>query len=235
MVLDDRAQIPGSCGSGAVSLSDQAGRRVGLLIKLGVFLAVLVAVNQAGNWIMGELSLTLRPSNEVYFHRLIMTALVIYMLLMALPFVPGVEVGMMMMALFGAKIVPLVYLATVVALVIAFVVGHYIPQRFVLELLEALRLPRAKGLLQSVESLGPAERADFLLQGTSSRWVPFLLKHKHMAVAVALNVPGNAVIGGGGGISVAAGFSGLFSLPAYALTISLAVAPVPIAMWLTGS
>ena len=235
MVLDDRARIPGSCGSGAVSQSDRTGRRVGLAIKLGLLLAVLVAANQAGHWIMGELSLTLRPSNEVYVHRLIMTALVIYMLLMALPFVPGVEVGMTMMALFGAKIVPLVYLATVVALMIAFAVGHYIPQRFVLDLLEALRLPRAITLLQRIESLGPAERADFLLQGTSNRWAPFLLRHKHMAVAVALNVPGNAIIGGGGGICLAAGFSGLFSLPAYALTVGLAVAPVPLAMWLTGS
>lgn len=218
-----------------MSLSDQAGWRVGLVIKLGVFLAVLIAANQAGNWIMGELGLTLRPSNEVYFHRLLMTALLIYMLLMALPFVPGVEIGMMIMALFGAKIVPLVYLATVVALIIAFVAGRYIPQRFVLELLEALHLPHARALAQRVESLGSTERVDFLLQGTSSRWVPFLLRHRHMAVAVALNVPGNAVIGGGGGISLAAGFSGLFSLPAYALTISLAVAPLPIAMWLTGS
>lgn len=218
-----------------MSLSEQARRRVGLVIKVGAFLAVLVAANQAGNWIMGELGLTLRPSNEAYFHRLIMTALLIYMLLMALPFVPGVEVGMMMISLFGAKIVPVVYLATVVALVTAFVVGRYIPQRFVLELLDALNLSRARALVQRVESLGSTERVDFLLQGTSSRWVPFLLRHRHMAVAVALNVPGNAVIGGGGGISVAAGLSGLFSLPAFALTISLAVAPLPIAIWLTGS
>lgn len=220
--------------SGAVNSSDQAGRRVGLVIKLGLFLAVLVAANQAGNWIMGELSLTLRPSNEVYFHRLIMTALIIYVLLMALPFVPGVEIGMMMMALFGAKIVPLVYLATVVALIVAYVAGRYVPHRFVLEVLDALRLRRARALLQRVESLGTRERVDFLLQGTSTRWIPFLLRHRHMAVALALNVPGNAVMGGGGGISLAAGFSRLFSLPAYALTVSLAVAPLPIAVWLAG-
>jgi hypothetical protein len=218
-----------------MSLSGQGGRRVGLVIKLGIFLTVLVAANQAGNWIMGELGLTLRPSNEAYFHWLIMTALVIYMLLMALPFVPGVEVGMMMMSLLGVKIVPLVYLATVVALLMAFVAGRYIPPRLVMELLDALHLPRARALVRRVESLGSTERVEFLLQGTSSRWVPFLLRHRHMAVAVALNIPGNAVIGGGGGISVAAGFSRLFSLPAYALTISLAVAPLPIAIWLTGS
>jgi len=217
-----------------VNSSDQARRRVGLVIKLGLFLAVLVAANQAGNWIMGELSLTLRPSNEVYFHRLIMTALIIYVLLMALPFVPGVEIGMTMMALFGPKIVPLVYVATVVALIVAYVAGRYVPHRFVLEVLDALRLRRARALLQRVESLGTRERVDFLLQGTSTRWIPFLLRHRHMAVALALNVPGNAVMGGGGGISLAAGFSRLFSLPAYALTVSLAVAPLPIAVWLAG-
>ena len=220
--------------SGAVNTINQAGRRVGLVIKLGLFLAVLFAANQAGNWIMGELSLTLRPSNEVYFHWLIMTALIIYVLLMALPFVPGVEIGMTMMALFGAKIVPLVYMATVVALIVAYVAGRYVPHRLVVELLDALYLQRAKALLQRVEPLGPRERVDFLVQGTSTRWIPFLLRHRHMAVALALNVPGNAVMGGGGGISLAAGFSGLFSLPAYALTVSLAVAPLPIAVWLAG-
>lgn len=215
--------------------SNESGRRIGLVIKLGLFLAVLVAANQAGHWIMDELSLTIRPSNEVYLHRLIMTAVVIYVLLTALPFVPGVEVGMMMMALFGAKIVPLVYLATVIALIVAYVVGRYIPREFVLELFDALRLRRARVLLQSVEPLGPKERVDFLLQGASSRWASFLLRHRYMAVAVTLNVPGNAVIGGGGGISLAAGFSGLFSLPTYALTVMFAVAPLPIAVWFTGS
>jgi len=218
-----------------VNASPQAGRRAGLVIKLALFLAVLIAANRAGSWILGELSLTLRPSNEEYLHRLIMTALILYVLLMALPFVPGVEVGMMMMALFGAKIVPVVYLATVVALTAAYAVGRYIPHRFVLDLFDALRLRRASALLQRIAPLGPRARVDFLLQGASTRWLPFLLRHRHVAIAVALNVPGNAVIGGGGGISLAAGISGLFSLPAYALTVSLAVAPVPIAVWIAGA
>ena len=214
--------------------SDHAGRGIGLAIRFALFVAVLVAANQAGDWILGELGMTLRPSNEPHLHRLLMTALAIYVLLMALPFVPAIEIGAMLMAMFGAKIVPVVYLATVTALILAYVAGRYIPRRHVLELLDLLRLHRAKALVARIEPLGPKERLDYLLQGTSTRWVPFLLRHRHVAVAVALNVPGNAIIGGGGGISLAAGFSGLFSAPAYALTVSLAVAPVPLAVWLAG-
>jgi hypothetical protein len=60
-----------------------------------------------------------------------------------------------------------------------------------------------------------------------------LLKHRHVAVALALNTPGNIVLGDGGGIVMAAGFSRLFSLPGFAVTVMLAVAPVPLAILLT--
>lgn len=64
--------------------------------------------------------------------------------------------------------------------------------------------------------------------------MPFLLRHRHLAIAAALNLPGNAIIGGGGGIGLAAGFSRLVSLPVYVLTVGLAVAPLPLAVWVTG-
>jgi len=44
---------------------------------------------------------------------------------------------------------------------------------------------------------------------------------------LTLNIPGNSLVGGGGGIAFIAGLSGLFSYPAYLATILIAVAPVP--------
>jgi hypothetical protein len=48
-----------------------------------------------------------------------------------------------------------------------------------------------------------------------------------------LNIPGNIVIGGGGGIAMIAGLTGLYSFPRYLLTIAIAVAPIPLAITLT--
>ena len=205
------------------------------LVKLIFFAALLVAANYVGNWLLNQLNLQLRPSTEPILHRLIMLSMAVYICLMALPFVPGVEIGLALMVLLGAKIIPLVYAATVVALLIGFMIGRWVPSRAILEILDLLRLQRLRVLLMQLEPLGPQQRLDLLLHHNSVRIVPFLLRHRFLAIAVALNIPGNAIIGGGGGISFAAGFSRLVSLPQYALTVSVAVLPLPIIMLLTGS
>jgi hypothetical protein len=217
-----------------MALSGSPTSRLSLLIKLGLFVALLVAANQAGNWVAGQLGFHLTPSKEPLLHRAIMTAAVLYIVLMALPFVPGVEIGLSLMAMFGASIVPLVYIATVIALILGFLIGRLVPQRMIVDLLTLIRLRRLRDLVVRLEPLDSRERLGFLLQHTDSRWTPFLLKYRFAAVAVALNIPGNAIIGGGGGISFLAGSSRLFSLPAYALTVSLAVAPFPLIVLLTG-
>ena len=56
----------------------------------------------------------------------------------------------------------------------------------------------------------------------------------YLALAVALNIPGNYLIGGGGGIALFAGVSRLFSVPGFVITIMLAVAPVPLAVMIFG-
>lgn len=209
-------------------------RRFGLLIKLVLFVVLLIAASQTGNWVVGELGFHVRPSNEPLVHRAIMAAMVVYIVLMALPFVPGVEIGLALMMMFGASIVPLVYLATVIALVLGFLIGRLVPQRTIIELLELVRLRRLRDALVRLEPLGSRERLAFLLQHADSRWLPFLLRHRFAAVMVALNIPGNAIIGGGGGISFLAGFSRLFSLPAYGLTVAVAVAPFPLLVLVSG-
>lgn len=213
---------------------DRAGH-LGLLLKIGLLVILLVAANQAGNWVVGELGLQMRPSNEPLVHRAIMTAMVVYIVLMALPFVPGVEIGLGLMMMFGAAIVPLVYLATVIGLILGFLIGRLVPQRAIIDLLGVVRLRRLRDMLVRLEPLDSRERLGFLLQNADSRWLPFLLGHRVAAVMIVLNIPGNAIIGGGGGISFLAGFSRLFSLPAYALAVAVAVAPFPLLVLLTGS
>jgi hypothetical protein len=61
------------------------------------------------------------------------------------------------------------------------------------------------------------------------------LRHRYIALALAVNVPGNAVIGGGGGIMMVAGLSGIFApLPTF-VAIAFAVSPVPLTIMLLGA
>lgn len=218
------------------SASRETGAAIGgyarLIVKLALFVALVVVGMRAGNWVMSELDFFLSPRTEPMLHRLIMTATVIYIFLMALPFCPGIEIGLGMILLFGAEIVPLVYLSTVAALLLAFLIGRLVPARTLIDAFDLLRLHRARDLLLRLEPLDSQQRLEFLGSG-STRFVRSLLKYRYVAVAIAFNTPGNIIIGDGGGIALAAGFSRLFSVPAFALTVILAVSPVPIVILLT--
>ena len=61
------------------------------------------------------------------------------------------------------------------------------------------------------------------------------MRHRYLAVAVALSIPGNSVIGGGGGISLVAGMSRLFGFSRFVLTLAVAVAPVPLLIVIFGT
>jgi len=213
----------------------RVGRYLGVAWKLALLAAVILAASQASTWVMAQLNPHLTPSTEPALHRLIMTATTVYIVLMTLPFVPGAEIGLGMMMTFGPKIAPLVYGSTVVALTLSFLVGRLVPQPSIIRLFETLRLGRAAHLLRELETLGPEERLQFLLRNASSKTFPFLLRHRFLALIVALNLPGNAIIGGGGGICLVAGFSRLFAFPQYVLAVAVAVAPVPLTVLLTGT
>lgn len=208
---------------------------IGVLIKVALFATAVVAAGHAGDWMMRALILDASPASERMLEGLLIAATAVYFVLIALPFCPGIEVGLAIIVLFGPKIVPLVYLCTVVALMLTFLIGRLVPSHKIIEALDAVHLHRARDLLREVEPLGVEERLEFLLGRSTWRPVRFFLKYRYLALALAINTPGSMVVGGGGGLALFAGFSRLFSLPAYALTIVLAVSPVPVALMLMGS
>jgi hypothetical protein len=79
-----------------------------------------------------------------------------------------------------------------------------------------------------LEPLNSEERLDFLLTTAPSKVIPFLLKHRYLIIAITLNLPGNAIIGGGGGIGLITGISRLYPFPKYLLLVSLAITPLPL-------
>jgi len=212
---------------------DKARLIFSLAWKVACLAGLLVGAKLIGDLIIGQLTPTLTPSTEPALHRLIMTAISVYVVLTALPFVPGVEIGLGMIAAFGKNIAPLVYGATVLALSISFLIGRIVPQKLIITSFQALGLVRAANLLSNLQPLGTEERLAFILHISSFRTTPFLLRYRFLALMVALNLPGNAVIGGGGGICLMAGYCRLFPFPGFLLTVLVAVAPVPLMVLMT--
>ena len=161
--------------------------------------------------------------------------IVIYVVLMAIPFVPGMEISLGLLAAFGQQVAVVIYGATIVALTVAYLVGRLVPIRAIAALFHTLSQYRAEHLVRKLEPLSGEQRLEVLIEHAPKRFVPTLLRHRYIAVAVALNMPGNAIIVGGGGIALLAGISGLFSFPYYLLTVSLAVLPIPLAVGLMGN
>ncbi len=156
-----------------------------------------------------------------------------YAALMAIPFVPGIEIGLALLAVFGPEVAMAINAATVAALAVSFLIGRMLPVNLIATLFGSLGLQRAKGLVQSLQPLSAEQRLEVLIEHAPKRVVPVLLKHRYIAIIVALNVPGNFVIGGGGGIALLAGMISLFTFPRFLASVSLATLPVPLVVILT--
>jgi hypothetical protein len=74
-----------------------------------------------------------------------------------------------------------------------------------------------------------------LLDGAPPRMLDLALRYRYIALAVLINTPGNAIIGGGGGIMMLAAMSGIFMPLPTLLTVAIAVCPVPLAVLLFGA
>lgn len=204
------------------------------LLKIGLLVFLIVAANLAAGQIAALLSFELLPSNEEFVHRMVMTAAVVYAVLLAVPFVPGIEIGLALIGTLGTPIVFLVYVSTVAGLSLSYAVGRLISLGALIKLLEDFRLQRASRLLATIEPMSRDERLAFLHSHAPRRIVPFLLRHRYLSLAILFNIPGNFLIGGGGGIAMIAGVSGLYSTAAFLATLVVAVSPVPIMIMIFG-
>lgn len=193
-----------------------------------IYVALLLGGWFFGDWLLANLDLEVRPANEPSINRMIITVAGVFVFASALPFVPGAEIGFGLILVFGGSIALLVYLCMVAALLLAFLVGRFVPIASITVLLNFLGLIRAREMIAGLEPLNSAERLALLTDQAPQRFVPVLLKHRYLALLIVLNTPGNSLIGGGGGIAFIAGLSRLFSLPGFLLSVAIAVAPVPL-------
>jgi len=203
-------------------------------LRLALVLAIILLLNLAGTWLGHLVNFQLFPRHDTMLHSVLMVSIVLYVLLMATPFMPGIEVGLAIMLLLGSKSALLIYLCTLVALCCSFLAGKIFPLHQVRKFLQWLYLDRASELVSRLESLDPPERLTLLYEKTPAKLATFLLHHRYAMMAIALNLPGNALIGGGGGIGLIAGMSRLIPFHKYLLVISIAVAPLPLCLYFQG-
>ena len=202
---------------------------LGLLLRAGgLFAAVLLAL-WLSTWVRQALDLELVPQNEVLFDRIILISLLSLFVLVALPFLPGAEIGVALLTAFGATLAPVVYLTVVLALMTSFLLGRTVPLTTLARLCDLARLGRASAYLRRLGEVPRDQVLAHVLEGSATGPVRHLLRFRYLLLIVLINMPGNIVIGGGGGIAFAAGVSRCFGILPYCLAIALAVMPLPLA------
>ena len=202
--------------------------KVRRFLKISLMVGLLVLLNYGGRLVVEQINFQLWPEHENLMVTAFWLSVVVYVIWMAMPFVPGIELGLALMVMLGARGVILVYLCTLLSLSLSFAVGRLIPLKVFSRFLGWLHLQKAKNLVLELEPLNSEGKLDFLLRTAPSKIITFLLKHRYLMIAVALNLPGNVIIGGGGGIGLIAGMSNLCPFPKYLLFVSLAITPLPV-------
>jgi hypothetical protein len=199
--------------------------------RIMLVIALVVAVNFAGAYLASLLNVRIAGS-AILARWSILVLAVGYTAFLAIPFVPGAEIGIALMAMHGRAVALLVYLCTIAALSISFLAGRMIPLRMIAALCGYFHLVRAAEMLTEIEHLDVNARLSHLVSRAPVRAVPFMLRHRYVALAMALNLPGNSLIGGGGGIALIAGSTRLFSVAGFLIAVAIAVSPVPLAVYL---
>ena len=203
------------------------------LLKLSSIVLLIILANIGISWLIDQLGFQFHPRYFNMVERAVIVGLILYICLMAIPFLPGIEIGLILMILLGPQGAVLVYLCTLVAVTLSFGLGRIFPPHLLASLLGWLHLSRAESLLRKFDATPPEQRLEFIAGETSTGTMPALLKRRYLVLAALLNLPGNVVIGGAGGIAMLAGMSQLYSFPKYLLLVSVAVLPGPILITLS--
>ncbi|EYD73416.1 hypothetical protein [Limimaricola hongkongensis] len=208
------------------------------LPRLAVRLALLAVLVAANLWLafwMRDLAAEMAEQGRMeLFGAAVVGLLLVYALVLAIPFVPGAEIGLALLMAHGPAAAPFVWGATALGLLIAFGAGRALAAPRICRALERVGLDRAAAALARLRETDPElrmRRLEASVPGWARSWV---LRRRYLLLALLVNLPGNSLIGGGGGILLAAGLSRLFHPLPVLVTLALATAPLPVLVMLIG-
>ncbi|MCL4798944.1 MAG: hypothetical protein KJ025_05110 [Burkholderiales bacterium] len=193
----------------------------------------LVAFALAGGQLLTPEALPL-ASHGTAAELAVIVAAAAYVLALALPFVPGIEIGLAIMLVLGWDGIVLVYLCTQLALALSFALGRIVPARALAAAFGWLGMSRARRMVETLDRTTPPHCTEPLASLAPAPWLAVLARCRYLALALVLNLPGNAVIGGAGGIGMLAGLSRAYRFPCYVLVVAAATTPLPLFLLLTG-
>lgn len=211
----------------------QALWRTGL--RLAVLVGLALILNAGVGWLLTQINTLNSIAGAPGMVTLLIVALVCYALLIAIPFMPGIEVGIALLLLQGAAIAPFVYLATVCGLFVAFLVGRGVPLGTLHTIFRDLRMMRACAYIRSIEDTPKDARLARLNERLPKPLAKLVVNYRYVMLGVLINIPGTFAIGGGGGILMLAGILRLFHWTGILLMLLLATLPVPFAVWYWGA
>lgn len=195
-----------------------------LALLIGVGVAMFLGGHSAVEWIQGIAEKARTPETLIVLG-------VIYTILLAIPGVPGLEVGLVMMLVFGELGIIAVWVCTVSGLNISFYAGRKIPRAKLERWLKPKDIPDSE---LPAFAIGKDDTMTLVLErnklgrkilkwtGPPGGWRRYLL------IGILLNMPGNFIIGGGGGIGLFSGTSDDIKWRGYLLTVALAAAVIPL-------
>ncbi|NOX43911.1 MAG: hypothetical protein GXP19_09305 [Gammaproteobacteria bacterium] len=191
-------------------------------------------VNTSGTSVFETLKNSFQcPSSSFFIY-----ACVLYIVLLAIPYVPGLELGLLLMIYYGKPGIVAAYICTFIGLNIAFAAGRLTSKYWTARPKRKLNLenqqkPETQNTIQA-----PSSWHSIIIQNRffTPRSKYFLERHihqhKYLSIAILLNLPGNWIVGGGGGISLLSGCHGSNSWPKFALTVALATSLLPALIFL---
>ena len=120
----------------------QTLNRVKFYVRLlCIFAFLIILAVWLDYWFRGEIGIAKKfaefLSGQWGFGILIGGA-ILYILLLSLPFVPGVELGIVLMCAFGKEGIVFVYFATIAGLSLAFLIGRLLPKNWIESRLQKL-------------------------------------------------------------------------------------------------
>lgn len=201
---------------------------------IGLYFIVLAVGWMAGEMLRDIAIPEMRPMSEPFIHRILMSALLVFVFAAAIPFVPGAEIGFALLLIFGGKASLVVYAGMVGALLLSFCVARFVPLRAISEIARWLRLKRITSFVTEIETSPAQDRAELVASKLTGRLGQAMLRNKYVLLVLLLNAPGNSVLGGGGGLAFMAGISGLYRFWPYLISVLIAVAPFPLLFFLQG-
>jgi hypothetical protein len=155
-------------------------KRGGWLALIADYTALLVGGWYTGHGLVDFSIIDVRPLNEPMVHAMIMTAARIFVLASATPFVPGAEIGFGLFLVFRAKIALLVYVCIVSALVLAYLVGGFVPASAMAVMLAYISFTKARDLVMYMASLDTAAHLDSLAAKAPHWVILVLLRHRYL-------------------------------------------------------